>query len=100
MADQKYITFRPRNDQEASFRMIQDWCADNGHSVSAILNSFIDAIGYSLQHSTFFNEEDGKFYVKADFGDVPIIACPQGRHKTWIEHINMESRFTKKKKIK
>lgn len=72
MASQEYITFRPRKDQEASYAIICDWCSENNHPISSIINSFIDAIAYSLIHSTFFDEETQRFYIRSDFGDVPI----------------------------
>lgn len=102
MADNHYITFRPRNDQRASFALIDDWCIENEHSVSCIFNAFVDAIAYALVHSTFWDDETQRYYIRADFGDVPITNNKGGSRRTWQDHVNSFHAFkpNRKKKLK
>lgn len=103
MASQDYITFRARRDQEASFEIIREWCIANQHPVSAIFNSFIDAIAYSLTHATFYDEESGNFYIRSDFGDVPIINMKRQYKKNWEKLVSNQTasiRLLKGKKPK
>lgn len=77
MATNTTITFRPRDDQHASYETIVDWCKENDYPVSAIFNAYVDAIAYSLTHFCFIDPETGVLYIKSDFGDVPVFKQKQ-----------------------
>lgn len=72
MADSLSITLRARNEVERDFVSIHDWCVDHKVPMSAILNAFLPAIAYALNHSSFTGDTDGKLYIRSDFGDVPV----------------------------
>lgn len=84
MADSITLTFRPRNETEGDYRIIDEWCRENGISFSAVLNAYIPAISYALTHQCFKDEGDGKMYIRSDFGDVPLIVIRQGRKREQI----------------
>lgn len=79
MADNLTITFRPRDDQHASYMVISDWCRENDYPISAVFNSYIDAIAYGLCHFAFVDQESGILYIKSDFGDVPVFKRNQNK---------------------
>lgn len=56
--------------------MIQEWCKENGHSISAVFNSYIPAIALSLRDNCY--EHADALFVRSDFGDIKI--CDKSEH--------------------
>lgn len=64
------VAFRPHDDVIGDLTALRDWCRRHGQSFGTIFNSFIPAIAYAVQNQVFKDESNGRFYVRADFGDI------------------------------
>lgn len=70
MAVSRTITFRARQETEADFAIIEEWCTRHSFPISAVFNAYLPAIAYALMHETHVAED--KYFVRSEFGDVPI----------------------------
>lgn len=64
------VSFRPHDDLVGDIDSLKEWCHKHGQSFGTVFNSFLPAISYAVQNQVFRDESNGRYYIRADFGDI------------------------------
>jgi hypothetical protein len=66
------ITIRIHDDFEGDVASIKEWCAANASSLNSVFNSFLPAIASAITNQVYEDDNTGKRFVRADFGDLML----------------------------